>query len=208
MKIGIDRRYAATNTDAHFVEALEDATRVLARLGGHIVDIDLTGLDEVCRYWMLTCGVDTLLHHGKYYPARAGDYGAAFRSLLDYAVNATAADYARGEILRQSTVAIVDRALTGVDVFLMPAAPTLPMDHTKVSPHGSFPVEGLHPFFRHTAPLNYSGHPSITLPNGFAPQGLPVAMQIVGPHGAEAAIIRAAAAYEAATDWHKRRPPL
>jgi Asp-tRNA(Asn)/Glu-tRNA(Gln) amidotransferase A subunit family amidase len=33
-------------------------------------------------------------------------------------------------------------------------------------------------------------------------------MQIVGPHGAEAAIIRAAAAYEAVTDWHKRRPPL
>ena len=46
------------------------------------------------------------------------------------------------------------------------------------------------------------------MPNGFTVDGLPTAMQFIGRHGDEAAVLRAGAAYEALTEWHTRRPAL
>jgi Asp-tRNA(Asn)/Glu-tRNA(Gln) amidotransferase A subunit family amidase len=43
---------------------------------------------------------------------------------------------------------------------------------------------------------------------GFAPPGLPLGLQIMGRHFDEATILRVGAAFEAATPWHTRRPPL
>ena len=55
-----------------------------------------------------------------------------------------------------------------------------------------------------------SGCPALSIPCGFTTGGegaLPLALQIGGPHLGEAAIFRAAYAYEQATTWHQRRPP-
>ena len=55
-----------------------------------------------------------------------------------------------------------------------------------------------------------SGCPALSIPCGFTSDGdgaLPLAMQIAGPHVGEAAVLRAAYAYEQATPWHKRLPP-
>lgn len=59
-----------------------------------------------------------------------------------------------------------------------------------------------------TAPFDLTGNPAIALPCGFSPQGLPLGLQIVGRHGEEGLLMRAAHAYEQATDWHQRRPTL
>lgn len=60
--------------------------------------------------------------------------------------------------------------------------------------------------FRFTMAFNHTGHPAITLPCGFDEDGLPVGLQIVGNHHDEASVLRAAAAFERATDWSERRP--
>jgi aspartyl-tRNA(Asn)/glutamyl-tRNA(Gln) amidotransferase subunit A len=59
-----------------------------------------------------------------------------------------------------------------------------------------------------TRPFNLLGLPSISIPCGFTSRGLPMGIQITGPLGGEAAVLRLAHAYEQATDWHKRRPTL
>jgi len=51
-----------------------------------------------------------------------------------------------------------------------------------------------------------SGSPTITLPGGFTPRGLPVSFQLVGRHLDEALLIRAGHGYQQATDWHRRHP--
>ena len=61
---------------------------------------------------------------------------------------------------------------------------------------------------RFTAPLDMSGGPSITVPGGFNPAGLPIGFQLVGRHLDEPLLIRAAHAYQGATDWHRRHPPI
>src|SRR2546422_9059451 len=53
-----------------------------------------------------------------------------------------------------------------------------------------------------------TSQPVLQLPNGFGGNGLPLGMQIVGPPFGEATILRIGHAYERATDWHARRPPL
>jgi aspartyl-tRNA(Asn)/glutamyl-tRNA(Gln) amidotransferase subunit A len=61
---------------------------------------------------------------------------------------------------------------------------------------------------RFTAPFNLTGLPALSLPCGFSADGLPIGMQIVGRSWAEAAVLRAAQAYEQASEWHLRRPDL
>jgi amidase len=53
-----------------------------------------------------------------------------------------------------------------------------------------------------------SGHPTLTLPGGVTSDGVPVGFQIVGHAFDEAGILAAGHAYQQATDWHLKRPPL
>ena len=56
---------------------------------------------------------------------------------------------------------------------------------------------------RYTSIFNLTGLPALSLPCGFTEQGLPIGLQIVAPHWAEARLLRAAHAYEQATSWHQ-----
>jgi Asp-tRNA(Asn)/Glu-tRNA(Gln) amidotransferase A subunit family amidase len=76
-------------------------------------------------------------------------------------------------------------ALQGIDVYL--------------APHGGGPT---------TSANNLTGHPGITVPNGFAPDGTPTGIIFVGQLYAEAEAMTVAKAYQEATDWHTRRPEM
>jgi aspartyl-tRNA(Asn)/glutamyl-tRNA(Gln) amidotransferase subunit A len=61
---------------------------------------------------------------------------------------------------------------------------------------------------RNTAPFNVYGLPTISIPCGFTSSGLPIGLQISGPHFGEAKVLALAHAYEQATDWHTRWPDV
>ena len=61
---------------------------------------------------------------------------------------------------------------------------------------------------RYTAPFDMSGHPTLTLPGGMTADGVPVGFQIVGRAFDEATILAAGHAFQRASDWHLRRPPI
>ena len=63
-------------------------------------------------------------------------------------------------------------------------------------------------WYPYTLPFNLSGNPAVSLPCGFASDGLPVALQLIGPHLADAQLLHAAALFEAARPWADRRPQL
>lgn len=95
------------------------------------------------------------------------------------------------------------------DLLLLPvtATPPFPIGQQPASIAGREvdPLGGAFPF---TAPFNLTGQPAASLPCGFTPGGLPVALQVVGRWGDEATVLRACAAFEAAHPWHDRRPRL
>jgi len=59
-----------------------------------------------------------------------------------------------------------------------------------------------------TYPFNLTGHPAATVPCGFTGEGLPVGLQIVGRHHADASVLRAAAAFESLQPWSRHKPPV
>jgi aspartyl-tRNA(Asn)/glutamyl-tRNA(Gln) amidotransferase subunit A len=58
-----------------------------------------------------------------------------------------------------------------------------------------------------TISVNLAGIPGISVPCGFSPLGLPIGLQLLGPPFGEATLLRAAHAFEQATDFHTRKPP-
>jgi aspartyl-tRNA(Asn)/glutamyl-tRNA(Gln) amidotransferase subunit A len=63
-------------------------------------------------------------------------------------------------------------------------------------------------WYPYTLPFNLSGNPAVTLPCGRGADGLPIGLQLVGPHLGDARLLRAAALFEMARPWSADRPPL
>lgn len=59
-----------------------------------------------------------------------------------------------------------------------------------------------------TVPFSVTGVPALSLCTGFSRSGLPLSMQMIGPHLHDAAVLRAAQSYQAATSWHRHHPPM
>ena len=63
-------------------------------------------------------------------------------------------------------------------------------------------------WMRSCSDITVTGLPAISVPAGFTPEGLPVGLQIVGRHQSELSVLQLAHAFESATGFGKRRPPV
>jgi Asp-tRNA(Asn)/Glu-tRNA(Gln) amidotransferase A subunit family amidase len=92
-----------------------------------------------------------------------------------------------------------------VDVLV---TPTMPIPAPAIADLRADP-DALRPaelkLLRNTRPFNVWGLPAISVPCGFTQSGLPIGLQIAGPHWREDAVLRLAHAYERATAWHQKR---
>jgi Asp-tRNA(Asn)/Glu-tRNA(Gln) amidotransferase A subunit family amidase len=99
----------------------------------------------------------------------------------------------------------IGQVFAEVDVLV---TPTMPMPAPAIADLRANP-EALRPaelrLLRNTRPFNVWGLPAISVPCGFTQSGLPIGLQIAGPHWREDLVLQLAHAYEQATAWHKRR---
>src|SRR5947208_1698237 len=63
-------------------------------------------------------------------------------------------------------------------------------------------------WYPYTLPFNLSGNPAMTLPCGRVRDGLPIGLQLIGPHLSDARLLRAAALFETARPWAAERPTV
>jgi aspartyl-tRNA(Asn)/glutamyl-tRNA(Gln) amidotransferase subunit A len=97
-----------------------------------------------------------------------------------------------------------ESAFQKVDLIAAPVAPTTAF---RIGEHGDDPLSMyLEDVF--TLPANLAGVPGISFPVGFDNQGLPVGMQLMGPHFQEKLLFETAHAYQKVTDWHTQQPQL
>jgi aspartyl-tRNA(Asn)/glutamyl-tRNA(Gln) amidotransferase subunit A len=95
-----------------------------------------------------------------------------------------------------------EAAFTHIDIIAAPVAPTTAF---RIGEHSDDPLAMyLEDIF--TLPANLAGIPGITFPVGFDRQGLPVGMQLMGPHFHEEILFQVAHAYQQLTDWHNKKP--
>jgi aspartyl-tRNA(Asn)/glutamyl-tRNA(Gln) amidotransferase subunit A len=96
-----------------------------------------------------------------------------------------------------------DRAFEKYDALVTPTSPIVPF---KLGEKLEDPMQ-MYLSDVCTLPVNIAGIPAISIPAGFA-DNLPIGMQIMGKPFSEEILLHIAFAYEQATDWHKRKPPL
>ncbi len=85
------------------------------------------------------------------------------------------------------------------------AVPTTPVPAPSLDENN---VQTTLTLLRFTNPFNLTGLPAISVPCGYSSSGLPIGLQLVGRWWEEGTVLRAAHAYQQATDWHTRAPPL
>jgi len=102
----------------------------------------------------------------------------------------------------------ISRVFEDIDVLVTPTTPIVApaLAELKESPDLLRPRELA--LLRNTRPFNVWGLPAISVPCGFTKTGLPIGLQIAGPHWAESRVLQVAHAYERATEWHKREPAI
>ena len=113
----------------------------------------------------------------------------------------SATDYAEACIRREELRGLLARVFAGIDMLACSAQGTLPHQVTEDMMYDDTPGEFQWSRLQYTAPWDMNRAPTLTLPNGWSEQGLPMALQLVGPLGSEQALCRAGYAYEQATDF-------
>jgi amidase len=119
-------------------------------------------------------------------------------------------EIAEGELLRTRQWQRVREFLEPRDLWLTPtmAVPPFPIEHPHVLEVNGQPVGKAMQRSHLTYAFSVLGLPAISIPCGFTRAGLPVGLQIVGKRRGEAAVLRAAAAFEGARPWSDRIPPV
>ena len=180
---------ADPSVTAEVRRALLAAFDALAAAGWELREIDPPWLSELPRWEQALAAIVASdacqVHRGR----DTGRYAAGTRALLDYGRSVTPAQYARAQADREILSAQVDASLDGVDVL---AGPTVGYCAPEQDP--PFGVGDDHGEGRFTGPYNLTGHPAVSIPVPAA--GLPVGLQLAGRHGADLALLRAAAGME------------
>ena len=209
LRIGLIRELVHHDgTDSEVGNAVAEAARVLAGLGAVVEDISLPSLRWSGAAFMAICDSEAASAHQAWLRTRAGDYDRATRRRLLTASLLPTALYHQATRARARIRAEIAGAFARHDLLLSAtqasAAPPVSRDALPVTSK----EEAARRFFghrSHTTPYSLAGTPAISVPCGFA-QGLPVGLQIVGPHFSEARVLGTAHAFQRATDWHTRIP--
>ena len=200
MRIGYDERYATKGVLAPIAEAVASSVETLASLGAEIVPVTLPDFASYMADWPTICSVEALHAHQAHYPQRADEYGAWFGAWLALGASVSAVDYAAACIRREELRGLLERAFTDIDMLACPAQSTLPHRVTEDMMYDDAPGDFDWTRLQYTAPWDMNRAPTLTLPNGWS-EGLPIALQLVGPLGSERALCRTGYAVEQATDF-------
>jgi aspartyl-tRNA(Asn)/glutamyl-tRNA(Gln) amidotransferase subunit A len=201
LRAGVPKQFFFEDLDAEVAAATSHAISGLAALGVEIRDIDLpVPTDRTLQ------SAESYAFHAEFVARSPELYQPETLRRIRSGQNVSP------EVLRECRRQLeqgrrdIAAIFAGVDLLVTPATPiTAPtIAELKQNPDLLRPRELL--LLRNTRPINVWGLPAISIPCGFTETGLPIGLQIIGPHWGEAVVLRVAHAYEQATAWHKREP--
>ena len=207
VRVGIDAAWNDQGADGETRRVVGEAIEVVKRLGADVRPVRFPDPTAMIDGWMPLCGVEAAVAHEATYPARKAEYGSTMAGLLDIGHGLSGMDYQKLVLARIDFRGRIDALFETIDLLLLPAQATASPTNAAMANLGTDP-EFLAGMLRFTAPFNMSGSPTITLPGGFTPQGMPVGFQFAAAHDAEALLLRAGHAFQQETDWHLRHPEL
>lgn len=187
------------------------AAAALADLGGDVEEVvPPFDLDELWQAFLVWRGWNTLdlapLHAD---PASRRGLKPEIVWEIERGLALSALDISRAVAVRQRWLDVVAALFTRFDVVLAPSTQVFPFAAATPWPDtvDGRPMDTYHRWMETVMPWSMAGTPVLGMPAGFDGRGLPTGVQLIGPPGADHAVLRIGRAYERATDWVARRPP-
>jgi aspartyl-tRNA(Asn)/glutamyl-tRNA(Gln) amidotransferase subunit A len=212
LRLGIPRAYFYDELHPEIQSAIKAALSLLKDFTASQQDIAPLASDHTYSSWTepyyAVFAAEAYTYHQGHIENTPELYQAATLKRLRAGAEISVTKYIQSrrelEHVRRSIAGVFDN----VDLLITPTAriPPFTIAEFQGDPDSVRPKELA--VLHNTRVLNFAGLPTISVPCGFTESGLPIGMQITGPPGDEATVCRLARAYEQATDWHKREPPL
>lgn len=197
LRLGVDVRFYETYGQPEVVEATLAAVGRLRDAGMEVVSIDLQMLPEVCEHWLAVAGVEALQHHGRdTFERNAHLFGRNVRELLEVGMRVSADDLVKAAAARRRAITRLDTAFDQVDYLVLPgmsgSAPPLSVlpAEPDIDP-GSIPA-----ILAFSAPFNFTGHPTLSIPYGLDADDMPLGVQFVARPFDEAGLLKVGYAAE------------
>lgn len=226
LTIGLPRQYFIEGMDPEVEKAVREAVAVIKNAGAKVVEIDLPHTEYALSVYYIVATAEASANLARYDGVRFGYRAKESKDLIDmYRKSRSAgfgaevkrrimlgtfvlasgyydAYYLKAQQVRTLIKRDFDRAFEQCDAIVTPTAPTPAF---KIGEKSDDPLE-MYLSDLLTVTVNLAGIPSMSLPCGFSSAGLPIGLQIMAGHFNEEQMFKIAGAYEAATDWHLRKP--
>ena len=208
MTIGIPRAYieeCAPRTDESVLTAVEQAFEVLKNLGARIEEVKLPTLH-------LATIANAVIYYNEFWAAHKSDAAAVLktgapqrRARIYLGLLTGSADYIQAQRIRSRCRAELAEVFAKVDCLALPnqAGPA-----PRVEDVGPIDTLFKHVVPEYHGPFNLTGLPTLSVPCGFSPNHLPLALQLVGKPFDEVTVLRAGYTYQQHMRWYEKTPPL
>lgn len=203
LRIGLLAGHFLTEPEPTVATAVQQATQVFASLGAQVEEVELIGAADMIDRMSELILTDAAAFHRASMAERPGDFGQDVLTRLQRGAAVTGTQYALARQEQRRWQRYIEQVFSRYDLLL---APTCGMAAPPIEESDG--VETTRRLTRFCYPLNLALVPVISIPCGFTPEGMPLSVQLAARHWQEALVLRAAWAYQQATDWHLRRPVL
>ena len=190
----------------------EAAARVFEELGAVVETPPLALEDPFNAFWDVFATA-SYTSYGHLLAEHRDDFTEYGRRAFEHGATVTGADLSRALLRVDQLRRRMETFFDDYDLLLTPtmAVPAFPVEQ-RPSVIGGKAVDPFWGYLPFTFPINMTGQTAASVPCGFSQAGdsagMPIGLHLVGPQGAEAQVLRAAAAFEQARPWQDRRPPV
>jgi aspartyl-tRNA(Asn)/glutamyl-tRNA(Gln) amidotransferase subunit A len=217
LQVGVPRKRFFDDVDPQIARAVEAALAIIGKLTAGLRDVTLPA--EANSHDDLINLAEVVSYHRELLEKQADKYTVGTRNILQWCAKyledpaqgtptVKLSRYVEGLNALQRLRRTIDSAFTNFDVLVVPTMKSLPPTIDVAVRAESRPDIEERPLFSidNTLTFNRLGLPALTVPCGFSAEGLPIGLMICGPRYSEGRLLALGAAYERATEWHRRKP--
>ena len=206
LRIAVSPALGRVDVHPEVAAAFAAAVEVIAGLGARVEAAEPGFADPVEAFETLWfAGVAKSIENLA--PAQLALMDPSLVEVAEQGSRTTALEYLSAMAVRNDLGTLMGEFHSRYDLLLTPTLP-IPAFAAGVEVPEGWPRQRWTSWTPFTYPFNLTQQPAASVPCGFTADGLPIGLQIVGPRHADATVLAAAQAYQRATDWHLRRPPL
>ena len=209
LRIGVPWHFVRGDVAPEVLTSFNSALDILTGLGASVTDVILPRVRLARALFSSIVLPEAFSIHERHLKSRADDYGPDVRARLEAGMLLPASQYLRAQRIRGLLRDDFQAALAQVDIIATPTCPTAAPRIGEETVNIGERQESVTDILTHfTRPVNLVGLPAVSTLSGFTPSGLPVGLQLIAKAFDEATVLRVAHAYEQATAWRERRPPV